>query len=281
MTTLAIIGAGKMGEAILSGLLSAGWTAGDLAVVEADQARAQHLHETYGVTPLADISAAASYDAVLVSVKPQHTSGVALELADGIDAASANAPAGTSSGHRPVVISVAAGVPCALFERLLPAGTAVVRVMPNTPALVGEAMSAIAPGAAADNAALDLADQIFAGVGKVVRVRESQLDAVTAISGSGPAYFFYLAELLITAGIEAGLTQEVAADLVIQTAIGAATMLRDGGADAATLRQNVTSPGGTTAAALEVFASRGLPSITVEATRAAAHRSVELGAQYG
>jgi pyrroline-5-carboxylate reductase len=268
---LAIIGVGKLGEALLSGVLSAGWDPSTILVHEAIGERAAQLAARYGVRVAADVrAAAAGASAVLVAVKPADTAAVAGELG-----------AAGAAGDRPLVISAAAGVPASAYESRLPVGSPVVRVMPNTPALVGEGMTAISAGAWAGAADLGVAREVFGAVGSVLEVPESQLDAVTAISGSGPAYIFLLAEALTEAGAALGLPAEVAAQLAIQTIVGAGVMLRDSGDDAATLRAAVTSPGGTTAAALEVFAGRDLRGIVAQAAAAAATRSAELGAQFG
>jgi pyrroline-5-carboxylate reductase len=265
VTTLAVIGAGKLGEALIAGVLASGWAADDITIVEADPARSAQLADQYGVrtsTSITDASTAA--DVALICVKPQHTGAVTDEIA--------------LATRVPLVISVAAGVGSRAYESRLPPGTAVVRVMPNTPALLGAAMSAISAGTCATDADLDLAQQIFGAVGRVVRVPEHQIDAVTAISGSGPAYFFLLAEAMVKAAAAVGLDADIAAELVVQTAYGAAAMLRDSGQDAKSLREAVTSPGGTTAAALGAFERGGFVPLVEQAVLAARDRSLEMGA---
>ncbi|MDQ2796802.1 MAG: pyrroline-5-carboxylate reductase, partial [Actinomycetota bacterium] len=180
------------------------------------------------------------------------------------------------TGH--VVVSVAAGITTAHIEAHLPAGVPVVRCMPNTPALVDEAMTAVAAGAHATDEHLATAEALLASVGKVVRVPESQLDAVTALSGSGPAYFFFLVEAMIDAGILLGLPRTLSADLIVQTAIGSAVMLRDSGEHPVQLREAVTSPGGTTIAAIRELEVHGVRAALLAAIEAAAKRSAELGA---
>ncbi len=177
-----------------------------------------------------------------------------------------------------LVVSVAAGITTAHIERALPDGVAVVRCMPNTPALVDEAMTAVAAGVHADEAHLAIAESLLGAVGKVVRVPESQLDAVTALSGSGPAYFFFLVEAMIDAGILLGLPRALAADLIVQTAIGSAVMLRDSGEHPVQLREAVTSPGGTTIAAIRELEVHGVRAALLAAIEAACRRSAELGA---
>lgn len=269
---LAIIGVGKMGEALLAGVLRGGWPAADLRAVDAAPGRADQIAAQYGVAALPDPAACADADVVLVAVKPADTAAVAQQLGD------AARGRGTAA---PIVISAAAGVPIAMYERRLPAGSPVIRVMPNTPALIGQGMTAISPGQAAGAAQLGLAHRIFAAVGDVVDVPEAQLDAVTAISGSGPAYVFLLAEALADAGAALGLDPGVALALARQTLAGSGAMLRESADSPAALRQAVTSPGGTTAAALEVFAARDLPGIVREAAGAAARRGAQMGEQFG
>jgi pyrroline-5-carboxylate reductase len=200
----------------------------------------------------------------VLAVKPQDIDALLAELA----------PAVTP---RHLVVSVAAGVTTGHIEAALPAGVAVVRCMPNTPALVDQAMTAISPGAHADEPHLALAEELLAAVGRVVRVPEEQLDAVTALSGSGPAYFFFLVEAMIDAGILLGLPRALAAELIVQTAVGSATMLRDSGEHPVQLREAVTSPGGTTIAAIRELEVHGVRAALLAAIEAAAKRSRELG----
>jgi pyrroline-5-carboxylate reductase len=175
------------------------------------------------------------------------------------------------------VISIAAGIGTAALADHLPRGTAVVRVMPNTPALVGQGMSALSAGPDCPPASVDLARRILAAVGEVVEVPESAQDAVTAVSGSGPAYVFHLAESMIEAGVLVGLPRPLAQRLTVQTLLGAATMLRETGDAPAVLRENVTSPGGTTAAALHVLDDAAVRAAIANAVMAARDRSLELG----
>jgi pyrroline-5-carboxylate reductase len=178
-------------------------------------------------------------------------------------------------GH--VVVSVAAGVTTSRIQKGLADGVPVVRCMPNTPALVDQAMTAISAGNHADPSHLAIAESLLAAVGRVVEVPESQLDAVTALSGSGPAYFFYLVEAMIDAGILLGLPRALAAELIVQTAIGSAVMLRDSGEHPVQLREAVTSPGGTTIAAIRELEVHGVRAALLAAIEAAAARSRELG----
>ncbi|MBN9620309.1 MAG: pyrroline-5-carboxylate reductase, partial [Actinobacteria bacterium] len=237
MDSIAILGGGKIGEALLSGLLRGERTPADIVVSEKHPERAAYLGETYGVAVVDVATAVKQTGTLLITVKPQDIDTLLAEVAAVIE-------------PRQVVVSVAAGITTGHLERALPAGVAVVRCMPNTPALVDEAMTAIAAGAHAGDEHLSVAESLLGAVGRVVRVPEHQLDAVTALSGSGPAYFFYLVEAMIDAGILLGFPRTRAAELIVQTAIGSAVMLRDSGEHPVQLREAVTSPGGTTIAAI-------------------------------
>ncbi len=264
MTTIAVLGAGKIGEALLSGLLSAGRSAADLMLTERYPERAAQLEQTYGVRAVDTATAAREAGVLVVAVKPQDIEPLLAELAGLVD-------------ERTLVISLCAGLPTALYERRLPAGVPVVRVMPNTPMLVGEAMSAISAGRHAAETDLALAEELLGSVGKVLRVPEAQQDAVTALSGSGPAYFFYLVEAMIDAGILLGLPRPMVAELITQSAVGAARMLRDSGDHPVTLREAVTSPAGTTIMAIRELENHGVRAALIAAIEAARDRSIELG----
>jgi pyrroline-5-carboxylate reductase len=266
MDVVAILGGGKIGEALLSGLLRGERTPADVVVVEKHAERAGYIADKYGVKTVDIAAATAAASTLVLAIKPQDIDALLVELAPH-----------TTVEH--LVVSVAAGVTTARIERALSPGVAVVRCMPNTPALVDEAMTAVSAGQHADDAHLDLAEQLLAAVGRVVRVPESQLDAVTALSGSGPAYFFYLVEAMIDAGILLGLPRALAADLIVQTAIGASVMLRDSGEHPVQLREAVTSPGGTTIAAIRELEVHGVRAALIAAIEAAAKRSRELGEQ--
>jgi pyrroline-5-carboxylate reductase len=265
---LAIIGGGKIGEALLSGLIRRSGREG-LVVCERSPERAAQLQERHGVPAVDLAEGAARARTLLIAVKPQDIGTLLAGLAGHVDPG------------RHLVVSVAAGVPTATIEAALPAGTPVVRVMPNTPALVDEGMSVLAAGAHAGESHLDEAEALLASVGRVRRVPEGQLDAVTALSGSGPAYFFYLVEAMIDAGILLGLPRALAADLIVQTALGAAVMLRDSGEHPVQLREAVTSPGGTTIAAIRELERHGVRAALIAAIEAAHDRSVELGRESG
>jgi pyrroline-5-carboxylate reductase len=267
MTRLALLGGGRMGEALVGGLLEAGTGPEDLAVAEISPER-RHVLETrfpkIRVVP-APAWAVAEADVVVVAVKPGDVAG-ALE-----GAASALVPGA-------LVLSIAAGVTIATLEALVP-GFPVVRAMPNTPALVRQGAAAISAGSHADDQHMARAEAILSAVGTVVRVPESLLDAVTGLSGSGPAYVFLLAEALIEAGVHSGLARPVSQALVIQTLLGSATLLAGGTESQEALRAAVTSPGGTTAAGLAALEARAVRAAVLEAVAAATSRSRELGSR--
>jgi pyrroline-5-carboxylate reductase len=254
-----------MGEALMSGLIRSGRTPSELLFTERHDDRAKALTAQYGVEAVGAAEAAKRADTLVVAVKPQEINALLDELADTVTPAN-------------LVISIAAGIPTATFEQRLGDGVPVVRVMSNTPVFVDEAMSAVAAGAHANEDHLAHAEDLLRPVGKVIRVPEYQLDAVTALSGSGPAYFFYLVEAMIEAGILLGLPRNVAADLIIQTAVGSAIMLRDSGDHPVQLREAVTSPGGTTIAAIRTLEDHGVRAALLAALEAARDRSRELAA---
>jgi pyrroline-5-carboxylate reductase len=256
---LLIVGGGRMGEALLGGLLSSGWaTPDELAVVEPVAARRDELTGRFaGVTVGTEAVAA---DGAVIAVKP------------------ADVPAACRDLPVKRILSIAAGVSVAAIEGAAGEGVAVVRAMPNTPALVGAGAAAIAGGSSAGDADLDWAESILGAVGEVVRVPEKLLDAVTGLSGSGPAYVFLVAEALIDAGVLAGLPRDVSTTLAVQTLLGSARMLAETGETPEALRAAVTSPGGTTAAGLRELEKAGFRSAVLEAVAAAAARSRELGA---
>ncbi|AXO21700.1 pyrroline-5-carboxylate reductase [Mycobacterium avium subsp. hominissuis] len=286
MARIAIIGGGSIGEALLSGLLRAGRQVKDLVVVERVPERAKYLADTYSVliTSVADAVENASF--VVVAVKPADVESVMSEIARAAGQAE-------SDTAEQVFVTVAAGVTIGYFESRLPAGTPVVRAMPNAAALVGAGVTALAKGRFVTAPQLEGVSALFDSVGGVLSVPESQMDAVTALSGSGPAYFFLLVEALVDAGVAAGLSREVAADLTAQTMAGSAAMLlermdadrRLGEAEtpglrvdatATQLRATVTSPGGTTAAGLRELERGGLRAAVDAAVQAAKMRSEQL-----
>ncbi|MGN8247385.1 pyrroline-5-carboxylate reductase [Cellulomonas soli] len=266
---VAVLGGGVMGETLISALLTAGWSVDDVEVTERSAVRANELSARHGVrASRGNVKAASHADVVLVAVKPDVV-GVVL------DEISAALREGTP------VISVAAGVPISFYEQRLPAGTPVVRVMPNTPALVGKGASAIAPGSSATDEHLALTEQVLAATGLVVRVAEKDLDAVTAISGSGPAYAFYLIDAMAEAGVLLGLTRDLATRLAVATVEGSAALAASSGDHPVVLRERVSSPGGTTVAAVRQLDAHGVRAGVVAAAEAARDRSRELGARYG
>lgn len=260
MSQTAIIGAGVMGETLLSGLVRAGRRVDDLLVGEKRAERAQELEERYGVAVVSNLEAARRADTLALVVKPQDMGDVLDEIAPELRAGQ-------------LIVSLAAGITTGFIEARVPDGIAVVRVMPNTPALVDEGMAAISPGSHCDEEHLAEAESLLASTGRVVRVPERQQDAVTAISGSGPAYLFYVVESMIEAGVHLGLPRTTASELVIQTVVGSAAMLRETGTHPAVLREQVTSPGGTTAAALRELEVHRVRAAFLAAMEAARDRS--------
>ncbi len=260
---VAVLGAGKMGEALLSGMLRSGTPVADVLVSARRPERTAALRERHGVEVVSSAEAAARADTLILTVKPQDMGALLDEVAP-------HTPPGR------LVVSVAAGITTAFLESRLAAGTPVVRVMSNTPVLVDEAMSAISAGAHAAEEHLVRTEAIFSPVGRTIRVPESQQDAVTALSGSGPAYFFYLVEAMTDAGILLGLPRQVAHDLIVQTAIGSAVMLRDSGQHPVMLREAVTSPAGTTINAIRELENHGVRAAMLSALEAARDRGREL-----
>ena len=258
---LLLVGGGKMGSALLSGLVAAGWAPiGDLAVSETDPGQRARLETAHpGLTVVGGPVEAAD---VLLAVKP--------------DVAEAALRALGASGPRRV-LSIVAGISSDRLEAALPPGSVVVRAMPNTPSLVGAGVAGLSGGIAATSADLDWADGILSAVGRVVRLPERHLDAVTGISGSGPAYVFLVAEAMIEAGVTAGLSRDVSKQLVVGTLLGASKMLDETGQEPAELRAAVTSPGGTTAAAVRTLEFKAVRSAFIEAVAAATERSRQLG----
>ena len=260
---VAVLGTGKMGEALLSGMLRGGVSAGDVVLTARRAERADLLRERYGVEVLSNAEAAGRADTLILTVKPQ-------DMAVLLDELGPHVP-----GDR-LVVTAAAGITTGFIEARLSDRTPVVRVMSNTPVLVDEAMSAISAGSHAGEEHLVRTEAIFTPVGRTIRVPESQQDAVTALSGSGPAYFFYLVEAMTDAGILLGLPRQVAHDLIVQTAIGSAVMLRDSGERPTTLREAVTSPAGTTINAIREMENHGVRAAMLSALEAARDRGREL-----
>ncbi|AZA14487.1 pyrroline-5-carboxylate reductase [Corynebacterium choanae] len=267
--TVAIIGGGKIGEALLAGLIAGDTDPATIRVTNRREDRNETLSDTYGVTALTDNKQAVTdADVVFLCVKPYATAEVLAEIAETLD----------DNDQDTVVVSMAAGIPLATLEDVVSAGTAIVRVMPNTPMLVQRGMSAVAPGRFVTEEQLDTITTMLETVGQVAVVEESEMDVVTALSGSSPAYFFLFAESLIEAGVSHGLTRELARELVVTTLEGAGTMLRESEEEPASLRADVSSPGGTTVAAVRALEEHGIRAACYRAVDACAQRSKELGA---
>lgn len=254
-----------MGEVLASGLLRAGWGPGNLTLAVRREQRMRELEASTGVPVTLDpAEAAAGKDVVVIAVKPRDVARLLNQVA-----ASISAPQ--------VVVSLAAGVSADVFERAL-GDVPVIRTMPNTPAQIDEGITALARGSHADGDAVALAQQVLEAVGETIELDEQLFDAVTAISGTGPAYLFILAEALVEAAIREGLPWHAAEKLVEQTMRGAGMLLAQVELTPARLRAQVTSPGGTTAAAVHVLEERGFRALVEDAVRAASQRSRELGA---
>jgi len=264
--TIGFIGAGNMAEAMIRGLLEARLVTADrLIASDIVEARRQGIDQRYGVRTVAegrDVAAKASI--LILAVKPQDMEAALKGIAMTVD-------------QTKTIISVAAGTPIAFIAERLPAKARIIRVMPNAPALVLAGAAAIAKGEHATAQDLQMAEVIFSAVGKAVVVEEKHLDAVTGLSGSGPAYVFLFIEALADGGVKMGLPRDVATLLAAQTVLGAAKMLLEGGRHPAELKDTVTSPGGTTIAGLHALESGGLRGILMEAVEAATIRSRELG----
>jgi pyrroline-5-carboxylate reductase len=265
--TIAILGTGKIGESLLAGLLSSGWrTPDEIVVTGRREERIQELQERHGVQgTLSNADAVRGAALVVIAVKPQDFDGLLGEI-------------GGVLTSEQTVLSVAAAIPTAQIEARLEPGVPVVRAMPNAPSLVHEGMAGVCAGAHADDEHLALAEEVLSHLGAVARVPERYMDAVTAVSGSGPAYFALLAEAMIEAGILLGLSRETSTQLVVQTMLGTAKLLRDEKIHPVELREAVTSPGGTTIQAIRELEQAGVRAAFLNAIQAAMVRSRELAA---
>lgn len=261
---IAVLGAGVMGELFVAGFIRGGTDPHRIVIAEAREDRAREVSERHGVRVLPAAEAVADAATVLLLVKPQDMGALLADIAPRTPTDS-------------LVISLAAGVRLDTLEAAFGPGTPCIRAMPNTPAVVDEGMIALSPGASCSPAQAEYAESLLSAVGRVVRVPEDLQDAVTATSGSGPAYVFLLVESMIDAAVGLGLDPQTARTLVTQTVLGAALMARTPDADAADLRRQVTSPGGTTAAAIAVFEEGDLRGLVARAMTAARDRGRELG----
>ena len=272
---IAFLGCGSMNEAIMAGLLSAGVAKTDITATVRRRERAEELAKRYGVTVMAtseeddaNQQAVRGASLVIIGVKPVGVTALAMEVAASLPPSA-------------VVVSVAAAVSLELLERSLPAGQPVIRTMPNTPARLGRGVVSVSGGTNATREQIEWVKGLFDGLGLVVEVPEEQVDAVSAVSGSGPAYAFYLAEAMADAGTRLGLDPELSLLLARETVVGAGFMLAEPGADPVALRRAVTSPNGTTERAIATFDERGLPGIIADGARAAAERSKDITRELG
>lgn len=264
---IGFIGGGNMAEALIKGLLAGGVPVDRIMVSEPSELRRDHLEEEYEVELTTDNCAVMEKcEIVVLSIKPQIVDEVLEEVAG-------------TYGKDKLLVSILAGVSCSHIEKHLAGNPRVVRVMPNTPALVGEAASAICRGHSATKDDLALVKQLFESVGKVQVIDERQMDAVTGLSGSGPAYIYTVIEALADGGVREGLRRDVAHALAVQTVVGAALMVRETGEHPAILRDRVCSPGGTAITGVSTLEKKGLRTTLMEAVSAAANRSRELGGQ--
>lgn len=260
--TLAILGCGKIGEILAEGLIASGWRSpGEIIVTAKREERAKELAEKHGFrATISNSEAVKEAKVAVISVKPQDIEGLLEEIAEVV-----------TPEH--LLITVAAAIPTKFIEKRIPVQVPVVRAMPNAPSQVREGIAGIAPGAYANDQHLGIAEDVLAHVGRVVRVGEQYMDAVTAVSGSGPAYFALLAEAMIDAGIMLGLSRDVSTELVVQTMLGTATLLRDAHMHPVELREAVTSPGGTTIMAIRELENAGVRAALLNAIQAAMERS--------
>lgn len=262
---VALIGAGVMGEAILAGLLNAGYNSSTIVATDRRPERQDELAQKYGISMRGNIDAVTNAAVVIIVVKPYDVGTVLDEIREVLD-------------PNCLVVSLAAGVQTAHIESLVHPGQPVIRVMPNTPAQVAQGMSVVSAGSNATTGQVELVTSILSATGRAVSVPEKHQDAATAVSGSGPAYLFLVAESMVDAAVQMGLGRDVATELVVQTLYGGATLLKETGEHPTILRERVTSPGGTTAAALRTLEDRGLRSAFMAAMESARDRSAALGA---
>ena len=269
MSSIAFIGGGNMASCIIGGMIANGFSAQDIIVSEPGEQSRLRLEDTYGLTTLTDNQAAAKQaDLIVLAVKPQIMQSVAIDLAPAL-------------GANSVVVSIAAGIPLGALQTWLGADTAIVRAMPNTPAMLLEGATGLFANQHVDPTKRDLVTTIFQAIGYACWVEtEAQIDAVIAVSGSGPAYFFRIIEIMQKVGQELGLPEQIARELSLQTALGSARMATESGTGAGQLREQVTSPGGTTQAALNTFEQLGLEATFREAMRSALNRAEEMAIDF-
>ena len=266
---VAILGGGVMGSTMVTALRVAGWPQDHITVADHNEARAIALREGHGVVVVTDVAdAVEGADVVLLAVKPQQMADVLEDIAGGLK-------------EGVLVLTVAAALPTAFYEARLPEGTAVVRAMPNTPSIVARGATGVAGGAHAEPSHLQLAAGMLRATGLVVMVDESQIDAVGAVSGSGPAYIYAFVEALTEAGVAQGLDRILATQLAAQTLVGAAHLLEQSGDTPQTLRRRVSSPRGTTLAALDAMEAAGLQGLVATGVNAAVARTKELSVELG
>ena len=269
MSSIAFIGGGNMASCIIGGMIANGFSAQDIIVSEPGEQSRLRLEDTYGLTTLTDNQAAAKQaDLIVLAVKPQIMQSVAIDLAPAL-------------GANSVVVSIAAGIPLRALQTWLGADTAIVRAMPNTPAMLLEGATGLFATQHVDPTKRDLVTTIFQAIGYACWVEtEAQIDAVIAVSGSGPAYFFRIIEIMQKVGQELGLPEQIARELSRETALGSARMATESGTGAGQLREQVTSPGGTTQAALNTFEQLGLEATFREAMRSALNRAEEMAIDF-
>ena len=263
MTTVAVVGAGKIGQTVLAGLRRSGWRTDRLIATVRRPERAEELRASLGIRVLPTAEAVTIADITVVAVKPQDAGALLAEIAPRL-------PAGR------LVVSLCAGLPTGFFESRLGDGVAVVRAMTNTPALVEEAVTVLSAGGHATDEQLAAAEALFAPLGKTLRMPEAHQDAVTALSGSGPAYFYFLVEAMTDAAILLGLPRAAAHELIVQTIVGAAAMLRDTGNHPVQLREAVTSPAGTTINAVRELERHRVRAAIADAVEAARDRGRQI-----
>lgn len=268
MTTIAIIGGGNIGEALASGLVASGINPSNIKVTNRTEERGKALREQYGIVAETDNSKAVEEaDVVFLCVKPKGILAALAEIAPTLD----------GNNIQSVVVSMAAGINLAAMEDHVSAGLPIIRVMPNTPMLVRQGMCTVTGGRFASPEHVELVSKLLEAVGEVLVVPESDIDAVTAVAGSSPAYLFLFTEALIDAGVSLGLSRTAAQKLAVTSFHGAATMLKETGEDPAVLKAGVSSPAGTTVAALRELEESGLRGAVFRATQKCAERSAEMG----